>query len=326
VGSPSTATGASARCGPQRDRTVGALGSQERDRLLDRLSQVEWPLLAPPRVAQREHAADDGRDPLEALAQPRHEPAGPFDLPGDEVLLEQCQVVRHPFEGVVDLVGDAGGHAPDPGQPVAVEHLPLELAQAGLLAVLRGKCRRALHLPQGEPPQQQGRADDPEIEQHGAAIAGGQVGDGLEHPTLALAASQRPPDRRRPGGIGHRGARLEQSRWRLGRLLAADPQLDAAAGTRRGDLEQLAEVDPHLEQPAFALPARHRQLSHEQTGIGDRRRWVAGQGQQLRLPRSPGDQEQGGSRLIAQRQGMHGRAVLQEREDLARRRFPGRRH
>ena len=38
-----------------------------------------------------------------------------------------------PFERVVDLVGDAGGQPADGGQPLGVEELPLQLADARLL-------------------------------------------------------------------------------------------------------------------------------------------------------------------------------------------------
>src|SRR3989442_8081371 len=80
-----------------------------------------------------EDLPDDPGRALEPLTDPFEALLGGGGISARDRLAREAEVVRHPLEGVVDLVGDAGGEPADGAQPLRVKEPALELAHAHFL-------------------------------------------------------------------------------------------------------------------------------------------------------------------------------------------------
>ena len=203
---------------------------------------------------------DPGR-PVEPLLHRADVTRGSLDVRPQERVPREGEVVRHALEGVVDLVGDPGGQATDGGEPLGVEELPLELADASLLRGPGLEPRAPARLLHGEGAEEQGEAHDGEVQGVGGAVAAPhRLGEPHDRP-LRLGTGEEEGRGQRPALGTERGFGVDlglagrERTPRTGREAPEDgplrvAQLAPARGIRRGiaEVEQRSGLDLGLDR------------------------------------------------------------------------------
>ncbi len=212
----------------QRHSITGVLAGRSAAHELDGVGQegpqVDLAAAAAARVGEGEHPAHHPGDPAEAFAQDRHPALRRFEVAVAEVELENLEMVAHPGQRIVDLVGQPGGQPADARQPLGVQQLALELAVPRLERLGRLELAHPPRLAHCQEGEQHREGDDRQVEEK-------------RRRGIAAPAPRPRRTRGRPGAL-----RSSWSAGTPGKALPAAAPRPAAA--------------PHRRCPAAARPGR----------------------------------------------------------------------